>query len=427
MGTRVCYKHGIYLLTSCPKCATPLGDTRSLLKASINCRCTIALPTLRCNVTENDPWWHLATFEHHCLNAGKGVLSSPGLVGYLREQLKEKFPSGGRFAGRRALESTFGTDGAAWLQRDIRSQITAVRTGGLTAFSLTQARAPTYAALFVACGIAFDKACLEVWSSSQELNHQSKPKRIRNAPPTTVHEAREHFMQFVSRGGAKRWKELRSTRPHLYWFLTFEDPDWLASQMPPRTQSHRSAAPSIDSDRKLLTSIESLATASKLGPRVRHAAIRASYRDKAWLDSNIDASRKRGMEYTREVLIECLQQVRIDHLNRTLKPKRFTRREAARGLGTTIKTLLSRAEKFDVPLELIDEDLSKFRFRALNWAVEQRLAKGLSLAPSMVRQLAGLGEVVSLTAVTDAIKRIKLELSNRCDEGNPSWEQKQDN
>lgn len=416
MGTRICYKHGTYLLSNCPVCAVPLGDTGGLLGASLHCACATALLKFRRNADNDDPWWRLATFEHHCLIAGNGVLSGAGMVGYLREQLKEKFPSAGRFGGLRALESTFGKDGASWLQRNIRGQITEVRTKAGTAFSLTEARVAVYAGLFVACNITFDNACREVQSYAQREDSQLKLKRIRNAAPTTCEEARSQFLQYVKRSGAKRWKDLRSTRPHVYWLLTFQDAAWLDAQMPPR--NHPSTVPSIDSDREVLAGTDDFAKAGKLSPYVRHAAIRALYRDKAWLDSQIDALRRRKREEVRELLIRRLEQVRVDHLATTSRPKRFSRGDASRGIGTTVKTLLSQAERFDVPPHLIEEDLAEFRRRALKWAVEQRLAKGLSLAPSMVRLLAGLGEVVSLAAVTNAIEEVTAELSRGADQGN---------
>jgi hypothetical protein len=415
MGTRVCHKHGIYLLRSCPNCMMPLGDTRGLLNASLHCRCGAELTTERHCVDEHDPWWSLAIFEHRCLQAGNGCLARRGLISYLRERVRAKFPAPGKFGGRKALEQTFGKEGADWVLRPLRGQSASALTDVTPTFSLTAAMAPTYTALFVACDISFEKALGEVNSYQLSQHGRSTSSWTRTAPPTTCKEARSQFTKFISTGGEKRWKTIYATRSHVYWLLTLKDKEWIDKQMPPRAKAYQAPFPSIDFDRKLLTDAGSLTISSKQPQKVRHASIRALYRDEVWLQSYLESHRNQIKDEARETFISRLRQVRSDHERRTLKPTRFTRRHASQGLGISVKSLLSQASKFNLPCEVVEEHLSVFRRRALKWAVEQRLAQGLSLAPSMVRELAGINALVNTSEVARIIKEILEERQSEPD------------
>lgn len=138
-------------------------------------------------------------------------------------------------------------------------------------------------------------------------------------------------------------------------------------------------------------------------------------RDEVWLQSYKESHRNQLKDEVREAFISRLQQVRIDHERRTLKQTRFTRRHASQGLGISVKSLLSQASKFNVPCEVVEEHLSVFRRRALKWAVEQRLAQGLSLATSMVRLLAGVNALVNTSEIAKIIKEILEELQSERD------------
>jgi hypothetical protein len=122
----------------------------------------------------------------------------------------------------------------------------------------------------------------------------------------------------------------------------------------------RTAVPSVISDRKCLKGVADLTAGGRLGQELRHAAIRALYPDKPWLNAEIESSRKRRKAAIREALICRLQQVRVDHVNRSSVPKKFNRRDAAHGLGTTVRILLTQAKKFDIAFDLIEEDWSTF-------------------------------------------------------------------
>jgi hypothetical protein len=75
--------------------------------------------------------------------------------------------------------------------------------------------------------------------------------------------------------------------------------------------------------------------------------------------------------------------------------------------------LLTQAKRFDIAFDLIEEDRLTFRHRALKWAVEKSLAEGLSLAPTMIRALAGIHAVASVVSVTEVINEVLEELSTK--------------
>lgn len=154
-----------------------------------------------------------------------------------------------------------------------------------------------------------------------------------------------------------------------------------------------------------------MATSGRLGQGLRHAAIRAHYRDKPWLDAETELSRDRRKPATREALIYRLQQVRVEHMDRSSRPQKYNRRDAAHGLGTTVRLLLTQAKKFDIPCDLVEEDWTTFRHRALRWAVEKSLADGLSLAPTQIRRLAGVHTVVTIAYVNEVINEVVKKLS----------------
>lgn len=168
--------------------------------------------------------------------------------------------------------------------------------------------------------------------------------------------------------------------------------------------------PSVESDRVLLTCDVDLALKFRLTRKLHEAAIRALYRDTAWLESTITSSREERNAESRKNLIRRLDLARTEYCDRMERPKRFRRRDAARGLNTSVKTLLSQAAKYQIPDNLIEEDLWVFRHRALEWAVKKRLAEGLSLAPSMVRELAGISTLVSTKQVAEFIEEIRRRL-----------------
>lgn len=413
-GSRVCHKHGLYLISNCPACTTPLGDVRNLLLIYPNCRCGADLTDARhfgVNEKKMDIWWRLAIFEHMCLHSERGALAGPRLLGYLRQQLRVNYPGSGRHGGQRALEHAFGEDGANWIRRTSRRQIGATsRTSNL---SLTNATVAVYAALFTACGISFEMALGEVSAFNPGAVEEIKPIWQRNPRPATVEGARQRFLEFFADKKAIGWKAIRSARPFVFWLLALEDFPWLQRQLPERSKGLVELIPSIESDRILLTCDVDLALKFRLTRKLHEAAIRALYRDTAWLESTIMSSRDKRNAESRTNLVRRLDLARTEHCERTERPKRFRRRDAARGLNTSVKTLLSQAAKYRIPDSLIEEDLWVFRHRALEWAVKKRLAEGLSLAPSMVRELAGISALVSTKQVAELIEEIRRKLLDK--------------
>jgi hypothetical protein len=412
-GSRVCHKHGLPLLSNCPMCKGPLGDVRSLLVISTHCRCEADLTTLRHRqVDQNDVWWKLATFENRCLNSAPGSLEIPRILGYLRHSLRTSFPESHGVRAKRALEHTFGEDGTDWLRRGSRKQTgQAKRT--TSNVSLTTSTVQVYTALFTACDISFETALTEAAAFAPSQGQLRKPAQRRSGRPTTVEVARQRFLEFFADKKAVGWAPIRSTRPFVFWLLALEDLPWLQAKLPPRPVRAGELVPSIGSDRKtLLTCEPDLALGNRLTKRLHNAAVRAYYRDMEWLESSMKTSRDRRNAESRDILVLRLEKIWADHCNRPERPKRFKRRDAARGLGTSVKTLLSQASTWDLPHSLIEEDLWTFRRRALKWAVKERLAQGLSLAPSMVRQLAGVSPLVSTDQVAAVINDIRSELSD---------------
>ena len=411
-GSRVCHKHGLLLLSNCPACNRPLGDVRNLLSIGTHCRCAADLTDKRhLPVDKNDIWWQLATFEHMCLRSDSGTLAGPGLLVLLRKQLSLNFPGPGRASARRALEQAFGEEGADWLRRTSRKQTGSIKrmTNNV---ALTASTAPVYSALFTACGISFEEARAEVAACASGIEHAVKPKWERNARPVTVDEARKRLLQFFTEKRARGWKEIRAERPFVFWLLALEDSIWLESQLPKRPQGKEELEiPSIDSDRALLACDADLAIRHKLNSKIlHHAAVRAFYRDKAWLEAAVKASGEMRNVELGDALVSRLEQARTEHCDRTERPKRFTRRDAARGLNTSVKSLLSQAINFHVSESLLEEDIWTFRRRAIEWGVKKRLAEGLSLAPSMVCKVAGISTMVGAQWIAETIENIRNEL-----------------
>lgn len=393
-------------------CKAPLGDVRSLLVISPRCRCEADLTDLRHRqVSHDNVWWKLATFENRCLNSAPGSLELPRALAYLRHRLRVSFPGSHGVRAKRALEQTFGEDGADWLRRGSRKQTGATKRT-TSNVSLTTSTAQVYTALFTACDISFDAALAEVAAFAPSTKQQLAPAQRRSGRPATVEEARQRFLEFFADKKAVGWKPIRSTRPFVFWLLALEDLPWLQAKLPPRSERSGELVPSIECDRRaLLTCDPDLALGNRSTKRLHGAAVRAFYRDRDWLESSMRTSRDRRNAESRDILVRRLEKIWADHCNRPERPKRFKRRDAARGLGTSVKTLLSQASNWDVPHSLIEEDLWTFRRRALKWAVKERLAQGLSLAPSMVRQLACVSALVSTDQVAGVINDITSELS----------------
>lgn len=411
-GSRVCHKHGLLLLSNCPACNRPLGDVRNLLSIGTHCRCEADLTDERhLAVDRKDIWWRLAIFEHMCLRSDPGTLAGPGLLVLLRKQLSLNFPGPGRASARRALEQAFGEEGADWLRRTSRKQ-----TGSIKRMTdnvaLTASAVPVYSALFTACGVSFEEARVELAVCASGIEQLVKPEWRRNARPVTLDEARQRFLEFFAEKRARGWKEIRAERPFVFWLLALEDLIWLESQLPRRPQGKEELEiPSIDSDRALLACDPDLAIRNKLNSKMlHHAAVRAFYRDKAWLEAAVKASGDMRNVELGDALVGRLKQARIEHCDRTERPKRFTRRDAARGLNTSVKSLVSQAVSYHVPDSLLEEDIWAFRRRAIEWGVKKRLAEGLSLAPSMVCKVAGISTMVGAQWIAETIEDIRNEL-----------------
>jgi hypothetical protein len=279
--------------------------------------------------------------------------------------------------------------------------------------ALTESTVPVYSALFTACGISFETARAEVAVCAPAIENQEEPEWRRNARPGTVEEARQRFQEFFTDKRARGWRPIRAERPFVFWLLALEDMIWLESQLPKRPRGKEELKiPSIDSDRALLACDADLAIRNKLNSKIlHHAAVRAFYRDKAWLESAVKAAGDiRNVELGNS-LVGRLERARTEHCDRMERPKRFMRRDAARGLNTSVKSLLSQAVNYRVPDSLLEEGIWTFRRRAIEWGVKKRLAEGLSLAPSMVCKIAGIPQSIDARWVAEAIEDIRNKLA----------------
>jgi hypothetical protein len=408
-GSRVCYDHGLQLISVCQACKRPLGDVRSLLQIAPHCPCGADLTAGRDMVAHDSVWWRLAIFEQNCLHSSTRVLAGPGLLPYLREEVNKLFPGPGRASARRALEQTFGEDGTAWIRRTGRKQDGALKKAAANV-SLTSATVRVYAALFVACGISFDAACTLV-AERNAISCVPVPKLVwkRSSRPKTVEEARQRFTEFFRGQTVTSWKSIRNQRPFVFWLLALEDLNWLKSQLGAyRHGTGDLIIPPVSADRDLLHADADRALGGTTAGRARHnAAVRASYRDGEWLAIAVASARDARDAEVGASLVARLKQAKVDFNNRNLRPKRFTRRDAARGLSVSVKSLLSQAARHAIPDELIEEKIWVFRRRALLWSAMKRLAAGKSLAPTMVLREAGLSASISGAWVVGVLEGVE--------------------
>ena len=404
-GTRVCHIHGVLLFDKCRSCKAPLGDVHNLLTISRYCHCGANLTEFSSTrIHPEDVWWKLAVFEHKCLNSKPGSLEAIRVCSYLRDCLRNKFPDYGGVRAKRVLEQTFGEEGTNWLRRTFRKGNGSVKKVSSN-LPLSESSVSIYAALFVACNLSFDEACTEIRAYRPKSDHEFKKPRLRNSRPITVDEARQRFKEYLASDLVE--KRIRFARPFAYWLLAIEDFPWLMANLPTPPRNAADLVPSMESDREILYTCDpNLALQAKLPRKFQHAAIRAFYRDREWLESMMQTSSNIRRANSCEILRDQLNQLRAEHCSRSGRPSRFTRRDAARALNVSLKSLLSQTSVHGVPYSLLEEDLWTYRRRALDWAVKQRLAKGLSLAPSMVRTLAGISTSVDTEYIAKVIKDI---------------------
>jgi hypothetical protein len=392
LGTRVCHKHGGNLMRQCPGCGASVGLASGMVLAAMNCGCGAKLWKARAGQPESPAWLLLAQFEHKALHAVTGQLAADRLIVALRGVLADKYPGPGRSSGVRALRTFFGDEGANWIQRSV---VNPDRDEGSsdTPIALKDANALVLSGLSVAAGWTIETAVAAALASAKvpstaavEPSLGEVALSLRQKRPDNATEARRQIDLYLERLETPSWKRVRQGKTFAFWLLAVRDLEWLANRLGPKPGvTGLPAFPSVSEDRTTLERDADLALQNKLPGRIScEAAMRAYYRDRTWLDAQVLACEQERKEEEVSTLRELLQAASDRWRSRPGKPLRFSLQSAAAELGWTMMVLKRRMQVASLSTDQVVETTPEFQERLIRWAIDERLRRSKSLAPSMV-------------------------------------------
>ena len=217
---------------------------------------------------------------------------------------------------------------------------------------------------------------------------------LRQKRPDNVTEARRQIDLYLERLETPSWKRVRQGKTFAFWLLAVRDLEWLANRLGPKPGvTGLPAFPSVSEDRTTLERDADLALQNKLPGRIScEAAMRAYYRDRTWLDAQVLACEQERKEEEVSTLRELLQAASDRWRSRPGKPLRFSLQSAAAELGWTMMVLKRRMMVASLSTDQVIETTPEFQERLIRWAIDERLRRSKSLAPSMVCLEAGLAQ-----------------------------------
>jgi len=366
-GTHVCFKHCTRLFRRCTKCSKPvqyfLGPIRQL---SYTCECGFDLRRIAPRVSADDPFFHLACFEHECLTSTLSQHSKLDAASFIRRVCQER-----SVTLKEVVAGAFGT-----------SSLARRKSGSTTplpqpTFATEHMYVPSICSALVALGFDFKGA----HSSIGESGHGEYPRR-QNAcfRPESTPDARRELIRMKNEESVD-WSSLLGEERFLFWWLFLKDFRWLQEQL--GKPKNALVARTIEQDRQTII--------HGTGQYQRdHATVRAWCRDREWLN---ESRRERAADKSEErdrVLVSRIRAAADEVFERPGRPVKFGFTAAARAAGISGSALILLHRRVRSVEYALWESPPHFRLRLLAWAFVQRRLAGKRVTQSSLLKSTGL-------------------------------------
>ena len=293
---RVCHKHGVELISRCPRCNQIFRMNSTFIYTRVVCTCDFDLRQTRLSKISQSQraWEHLARYSadilfcteafHECSSFYKfldsrltdcGVSKRPDLLAYL-SGIYSSDAAKAMLCLSRQSSDTYTFSPIGWVSRR------ELRAPPICAFLATLDSSFAHSqALFS----HFITVCRTKGNEGPRIHQSPKHPRI----PTSIAEARAYVVD------AERSAERKSiTRSFLYrrykklfWYLVLFDREWFDNQFPPGGWGATEYLPSVEADR--ISILKAIAKAPRHSVSIwanlaQQAYFRASLRDTQWLE-----------------------------------------------------------------------------------------------------------------------------------------------
>ena len=188
--------------------------------------------------------------------------------------------------------------------------------------------------------------------------------------PQNVAEAREQLVRSIKEYQLSTRTLIRARRPHVFWLLTLEDPEWFRRTLPFGPGSDLVPVPPIAEDRAQIGKGEGKGRAHS------EARIRAFYRDRAWLDRLIGERLENARTAEGDQMAARLRSARAAFTSRPGRPERWTTRAAASAIGQSPSTILRFAEWHPECGAALNEELAEHLRRLISWGIKDCERRG---------------------------------------------------
>lgn len=206
-------------------------------------------------------------------------------------------------------------------------------------------------------------------SSEWTKTTQTMP-RWRAGVPANLAEAREQLARSINEYQLRTRTLIRAKRPHVFWLLTLEDPEWFRRTLPAGHGSGLVTIPSITEDRAQIEKDDGKGRAHA------EARIRAFYRDRTWLAAFTGERLKNARTAESQQMEVRLKAAYAEFTSRPGRPERWTTRVAASSIGKSAGELLRFAESHPQCEAALNEELAHYLRRLIAWGIKDCEGRG---------------------------------------------------
>jgi hypothetical protein len=332
---------------------------------------------------------------------------------YLDYRLSEEATSGNDRLSKVAniLNDFYGELGAKWLFRNkFELDIEYGKSITILNYNVQNNKSGHYCALLTALDREH-KTSISRFSEfiSNNSNERTTKKNYTIKKHRTIDSvafARSIILELISANPGINRGIIRTTRRHAFWYLILFDIEWIRNIIKWK-RAFNVKVPTIEQDREQILHFlnKSKPNYNMSSTRIYDNYIRASYRDKVWLEETVSSAKFRKTTIDKDATIkhvmDALTELRrnIAATPSSVAPKRITIPMSAKKCGLSVFRLRGLCKTHEEINKLAKEDSSSFYLRALRWAAAIRVRQGKSLSPSAIAVQSGLtyrGEVIPL-------------------------------
>lgn len=322
---RICYKHGVELISRCPQCSQIFRMNSTFIPTRVVCACNFDLRHARFPpMFQPHSWEVLARYSADVLFSTEAFQECSRVYQFLDSRLADHGVT------KRAdllayFSDIYGPDAAKAMLCLTRQSSDTYTYSPIGWVSRRELRAPPICAFLATLDSSFSHSQAlfsqfrdesgENEDGTKSVHQRSKHPRI----PQSVAEARFHVAAVEK--SAKRKSITRSflyqRYKKLFWYLVLFDRDWFDRNFPPGGKGATEQLPSIEADRCEILS--AIAKAPRHSVKIwtnlaQQAFFRASLRDGQWLkDRKCDTlreARKEKLAQKQDSLQACADEVK---------------------------------------------------------------------------------------------------------------------